>query len=145
MGQFSWYTRDGKQITVGSSVWMIYKENGTVKAVHEKSYDGYGIFDGLDYFVVLCDMNIDKIPDRDAFIFDEISFRRELGIDIIYSNLINRDEKIEYPQLYINKPNIKNVTFTEKCEDDPNQGWVANEFEYDEDDDEYYDFFSEEY
>jgi hypothetical protein len=122
-GQFSWMTQDtGRQI--GSekentiTVTMFDNQGNTWT---EKKYDGYGEFDGKDYYELLAQMNGIENADRQD------------GIDIAFGKKKVKG-KVLFPALveFPNSFNWKRHDFTKQPENDPNQSWYQEEDDYDE-------------
>ena len=99
MGQFSWLAEDsGNSILIyryvpkhyeGTTTHYMWDNKGNVWI--ENSYEGYGIFGGKDYYVLLAEMNNTYGPDVD----EEI--KRLDGISIEFSRkktYIGKDGKI---------------------------------------------------
>lgn len=124
MGNFSWITKSGQQITDGSKVWMAFKFDNKTVVVDEDDYACNGVFGGLDYYRILYQMNHNKIVN-----FPYIqgwNQQREMGLDLQYKpQRFEIEGKLEYPQLFLHSPSIKeieNINWNVQCEDDPNQG-----------------------
>jgi hypothetical protein len=87
MGCFSWITQDtdmsilingyGPKSLQGKTYYM-WDNNGN--CWKESKYEGYGVFDGKDYFVLLAEMNIDYKSDES----DDV--KRKDGIRLEYSS-----------------------------------------------------------
>ncbi len=126
MGQFSWLTKEGKQIQIGQPVWMVFKSNdGSKVVVDEDSYEGYGEIGGVDYFNALYEMNFEKIPDH-QYIHGWVE-QREFGIDLHY---IEKSINVEYPQFFTHSPSQREIDLIDwsvPCENDPDQGWAVDE------------------
>ena len=123
MGCFSWISKEGFAISHKNSASMIYKQDGEIKIAKEPSYGLYGEFGGIDYFDAMCHMN-------------GLAVDRENGIDLYYNEVA---KNVEYPQLYsFGVPkDLSTIDFTDKPEDDPNQGcgkgcdWDGEECDWD--------------
>lgn len=124
MGQFSWITQDtneairesyGCEDTALTTAYM-HDDKGNVW--EETSYEGYGVFGGKDFFVLLAEMNgFEGEPET----------LRTRGIQLIYGT---DGKKIKSPNLTRNK---EWSWIDESPEDDPNQGWgVCDEEENEE-------------
>ena len=112
MGQFSWITQDTNEAIRESygcsdktlTTAYLHDDKGNVWA--EDSYEGYGVFGGKDYFVLLAEMNGHKDSEEEL---------RGIGIDIYYD-----EEAYKSPNLTRNK-GWGWVDGPPK--NDPNQGW----------------------
>lgn len=112
MGQFSWITQDTNEAIRESygcsdkelTTAYLHDDKGNVWA--EESYQGYGVFGGKDYFVLLAEMN------GGTGSHDEL---RGDGIDIAYG-----DEDYRSPNLTRNK---EWEWINEAPQNDPSQGW----------------------
>jgi len=125
MGQFSWFTQDtNRQIcsTKGYQTKVFMVDN---KGIHypESNYEGYGVFCGKDYYVLLAEMN--------GFSSDSSNELRTIGIDIEFRNegrrpviLIN---PVIYPALVENELDINTHDFGTKSQNDPDQGWADDD------------------
>lgn len=154
-GQFSWFTQDtGEQIGC--------EENNQIHVVMsdlegnqypEDNYEGYGVFGGKDFYVLLAEMNGfgEYTDDEDTL--------RDIGISLEYSekflipgttdqyivsngktftNLETGETKrIFYPALTTDGDGLKYTQRGEKPETDPNQGWSMEDDEDDYYEDEY--------
>lgn len=119
MGQFSWITQDTKEAIRESygcnnpSKTTAYMHDNKGNVWEEKTYEGYGVFGGKDYYQLLAEMNnisgLTGVSDHD----------REFGIDLAFS-----DKPHITPNLTRNK---EWVWIDEKPEDDPCQGWGGND------------------
>lgn len=125
-GQFSWFTQDtDTQIgNMTENQITVYMHDNKGNVWKEDSYDGYGEFGGKDYFEVLAEMN-------------GLEADRSKGIDLAFSGNSN----VLFPAL-VGDPNydISNHDFTKEPESDPNQGWIMEEeddVDYDDDEDYY--------
>jgi len=125
-GQYSWFTQDtGQQIgnMPGNRIKMFMFDNEGNKWAENK-YEGYGEFGGMDYYELLAKMN--GYPDAD----------RSIGIDIEFGKKKTKAPrgKILYPALVAKSNfNWKRHDFTTSAESDPDQGWINNEDDWDED------------
>jgi hypothetical protein len=124
-GQFSWMTQDTDQ-QIGSedeNTIPVYMFDNTGKYWFEPSYEGYGVFGGMDYYKLLDQMN-GGTGDRDR------------GIDLAFDPTL--EGKLLFPALVTSPSNFNYKThdFTKEAESDPNQSWYA-EPEYDEEDEFY--------
>jgi hypothetical protein len=122
-GQFSWMTQDdGEQIgSEKQNTITVYMHDNEGNSWEEKSYEGYGVFGGLDYYSLLSRMN-GYGDDRDD------------GIDIAFGKKKSKvGKKTLFPALTSGKKLKSNHDFTKEPESDPDQSWYQ-EKEYDEDD-----------
>ena len=134
-GQFSWMTQDtGQQIgsQEGNTI-PVYMFDDKGKYWFEPSYDGYGVFGGMDYYELLDQMNGGR-GDRSEGIrkaFDPTA-----------------EGKLLFPALVVspNNFNYKTHDFTKEAEHDPNQSWLAPEEDdfYDQNDEEEYGYEDDE-
>ncbi len=123
-GQFSWMTQDtGQQIgsQEGNTI-PVYMFDDKGKYWFEPSYDGYGVFGGMDYYELLDQMN-GGIGDRSE------------GIRKAFDPTAKG--KLLFPALIVGASNFNYKThdFTQEAEHDPNQSWLAPEEDYDDEDD----------
>ena len=120
MGTFSWYTQDtDKQILIEYNYQItgdIYMLDNLGNEYKETAYDGYGVFGGKDYYVLMAEMNgiIDSDPQK----------MRERAIDLEF---LEKKEGVLFPNLnaksgqtWINKAPIR----------DPRQGQMKFEDDY---------------
>ena len=120
MGQFSFISVDTKTRIYcdgqgDQTVTMVYMDgNGTVKTVSEASYQGFGMFGGLDYYSIMGKMNRSKIVND---LLDDVI--REKGIDLFFDETL---QDTVFPQLYLGIPVMSKVNFFNRVMDDPNQG-----------------------
>ena len=126
MGQFSWLDcKTGEQILDNverTSYLLIPKEFGGGHLV-EKCYDGYGHFAGRDAYALVAQWN------RPEACFGNDEIDRHLGIELYYKYPI---ENLKYFIKVTHDPKA----IYEMCgisEDDPNQGWLMEEDEVEED------------
>ena len=133
MGQFSWYTQDtdrqiGNDPLNHIEVYM-YDDKGN--SWFEEEYEGYGEFEGKDFYELLAEMNgyteknrKDYKPVQDN-LFDEL---RSVGIDMYFDP--DWDKKgYKSPALIENWRRAEKHDFTKRPKDDPNQGWPVEEDE----------------
>lgn len=121
MGQFSWITQDTNEAiresygckNVALTTAYMHDDKGNVW--EETSYEGYGVFEGKDFFVLLAEMNGFE---------GELETLRTRGIQLIYGT---DGKKIKSPNLTRNK---EWSWIDESPEDDPNQGWGVCDEEY---------------
>ena len=134
-GQFSWMTQDtGQQIgSEEENTIPVYMFDDKGKYWYEPSYDGYGVFGGMDYYELLDQMNGGR-GDRSEGIrkaFDPTA-----------------EGKLLFPALVVspNNFNYKTHDFTKEAEHDPNQSWLAPEEDdfYDQNDEEEYGYEDDE-
>ena len=126
-GQFSWMTQDTDQ-QIGSedeNTIPVYMFDNTGKYWFEPSYEGYGVFGGMDYYELLDQMN-GGIGDRSEGV--RKAFDPTLEGKLLFPALVTSPSNFNY----------KTHDFTKEAESDPNQSWYA-EPEYDEEEeDEFY-------
>lgn len=150
MGFFSWHTNDSNRSipNVHQDVHPTFK---VVMSDHkgnhyvEEAYDGYGVFGGKDYHVLLAEMNNASVtPTRHPDMTDAeyqaeyVNINRSIGIELYF----NEKPNTLYPSLteigkYYNK----------KPSDCPLQGFFYDEEEedYNDEEDEFYDDTYEDY
>jgi hypothetical protein len=120
-GQFSWMTQDtGQQIgSEEENTIPVYMFDDKGNFWYEKNYDGYGEFDGMDYYELLDKMNGGR-GDRGR------------GIDLAFGNE-KVASRVLFPAL-VTRPNFdwRSHDFTKEAKHDPNQSWYAGEREDDE-------------
>jgi hypothetical protein len=124
-GQFSWMTQDtGQQIgsQEGNTI-PVYMFDNKGKYWYEPSYDGYGVFGGMDYYELLDQMNGGR-GDRNE------------GVRKAFDPTL--EGKLLFPALVVspNNFNYKTHDFTKEAETDPDQSWLP----YEEDNNEYDDY-----
>lgn len=135
-GQFSWMTQDTDE-QIGSerqNTITVYMYDNKGNSWKEDSYEGYGVFGGMDYYDLVAKMNgyteadlVGKFKNYDL---------RQIGIDIAFGKLKtkNKNRKVLFPALVTDKKyNWKRHDFTEQPDNDPNQSWYV-EPEDEEDD-----------
>jgi len=125
-GQFSWMTQDtGQQIgsQEGNTI-PVYMFDDKGKYWFEPSYDGYGVFGGMDYYELLDQMN-GGIGDRSE------------GIRKAFDPTL--EGKLLFPALVVspNNFNYKTHDFTKEAETDPDQSWLPYEEDNKDDYDDY--------
>ena len=120
MGVFSWITQDtNKSIAIadnpgGRSHFAVTMTDHKGNKWREYAYDGYGIFGGMDYYVLVAQMNpslhaeAEKEINNKAkqFVENPISLR-DIGIEIAFGN-------------YADEAKFPNLT------ENHNHGWVDN-------------------
>lgn len=122
MGQFSWFTQDTNHRIVNDEPFKVVMSDDKGNKYMENCYEGYGVFGGKDYFVLLAEMNGLTL---EQFKGDEDALR-QAGIDLAFENSPSG-----------RNPNIKHPSLTESgryCngeapESDPDQGFPLDEFE----------------
>ncbi len=150
MGQFSWYTQDTEEPIYND--WDLYGDQQTVHMVDprdghdyvETAYEGYGVFGGMDFYLLLSDLNKDLI--RDIY-----TRKKELKkYEALYEKPLNeltkeesRERRLDgihiddnpltkmYPVLVMDYNNWKNFV-GKRPHWHENQGWHANEPEDEE-------------
>jgi hypothetical protein len=121
-GQFSWMTQDdGEQIgSERQNTITVYMHDNEGNSWEEKSYEGYGVFGGLDYYSLLSKMN-------------GYGDDRGDGIDIAFGKKKSKvGKKTLFPALTSGKKLKSNHDFTKEPESDPNQSWYQEEEDYDQ-------------
>lgn len=120
MGQFSWYTQDTMEAIRESFgcedeyLTTAYLHDNKGNVWKEKRYEGYGVFGGKDFYVLVAEMNgYEDLVDEDE--------KRSKGIDLSFG-----DE----PFLSPNLTRHKRWEWVNRAPmDDPNQGWGDDEYE----------------
>ena len=100
MGIFSFLTSDGEQqIKINGSVYMILPNNTHIL---EENYEGYGVFDGVDFFVEIAYFNMKYLNEN---LLKEIMdfFLKNSDVSDNYDK--NKEQKIEMKKRRINKEN----------------------------------------
>ena len=125
-GQFSWMTQDtGQQIgsQEGNTI-PVYMFDDKGKYWFEPSYDGYGVFGGMDYYELLDQMNGGR-GDRNE------------GVRKAFDPTL--EDKLLFPALVVspNNFNYKTHDFTKEAETDPDQSWLPYEEDNKDDYDDY--------
>jgi len=125
-GQFSWMTQDtGQQIgsQEGNTI-PVYMFDDKGKYWFEPSYDGYGVFGGMDYYELLDQMNGGR-GDRSE------------GVRKAFDPTL--EGKLLFPALVVspNNFNYKTHDFTKEAETDPDQSWLPYEEDNKDDYDDY--------
>ena len=117
MGQFSWITQDTNEAIRESygckdkHLTTAYMHDNKGNVWEETEYEGYGEFDGKDYYQVLAEMN------NVEGLTGDVSHDRIIGIDLAF-----HDPYI--PHITPNLTRLKNWKWISKSpKDDPNQGW----------------------
>ena len=120
MGQFSWYCQDtDRRIVNGEPMHVVMTDDKGNKYV-EECYEGYGVFGGKDYYVLLAEMNGYKVDDFDG---DNEKLRHK-GIELAFDG-----------NLHGLNPNVKHPSISESGEyfngeppaPDPDQGFPDDE------------------
>jgi len=82
MGFFSWKTQDTNQSIAnsfsGRNTFKVHMVDNKGNVYTEHNYEGYGVFGGKDFFVLLSEMNGIFLADKEDM--------REAGIDLAFSN-----------------------------------------------------------
>ena len=126
MGFFSWMTEEGDSISNSSSsrgalpVYM-YLPDGTVH--YEPKYEGYGVFDGLDFYALVAQYNQ---PEKCT---GDVEHDRSVGIEYEYHSGTPY-RKIVMPRFSIFKNlNYRNLSNPKVCAD---QGYFYSDEEEEE-------------
>ena len=110
MGQFSWIAQDTNRSISNINPKSVTMTDDKGNKWTENNYEGYGMFDGKDFYQLLAEMNNVK------GLTGEVDRDRDLGIDLYFGNKaflspnLNEDSDINW---HSGKP-----------EDCPNQGWT---------------------
>tara|TARA_R110000824_G_scaffold185551_5_gene366514 strand:- start:271 stop:708 length:438 start_codon:yes stop_codon:yes gene_type:complete len=140
MGQFSWIAQDSDEqiCSTEGHQQTVYMKDDRGNVWMEKSYDGYGVFGGKDYYALLSEMNpdptIDLIRSDDDAHSDDNSHRIR-GIDLFWnwfnkSDTLRERNPIKSPCLFHDR---KFAWVSEHPQDDPSQGWYFGHEDEDED------------
>lgn len=140
MGQFSWITQDTNEPIremygchdVNKTTAYMHDNKGNVW--HETRYEGYGVFDGKDFYQLLAEMN------NVEGLTGDVDHDRDLGIKLSFSGK---------PHISPNLTRHKEWKWVDEApEDDPNQGWGSREDDEEDwgysDDEEDWDYTDEE-
>lgn len=129
MGFFSWITKEGKSICNKYSnyrtfeVHMVSPKEIDGKLVWtEDDYDGYGVFGGKDYYVLLAEINDLGGKDDDE--------KRSKAIDAYYDK--ERCKSLLYPILTENPNYKRGFSYADRNESCEGQGYWYDEAEADE-------------
>ena len=117
MGQFSWKTQDnnqtirnnGGQSASSKRKRKAYLHDNKGNQWEELDYEGYGVFGGKDYYVLLAEMN------NAEGLTGNVDTDRGIGIDLAFGK-----NAIIYPNLTRNKEWEWINSEPPNC---PNQGW----------------------
>lgn len=149
MGQFSWFTMDTHHRIVNGEEYTVYLTDDKGNKWEEHCYEGYGVFGGKDFYILLAEMNgytykyyndnsgVITCPDGHKVSTDNVTnYIRQIGIELAFGE--NSDGNCKYP--YGDNPNIKWPSITESgvyIDDiptsDPNQGFSDYDNEKEED------------
>lgn len=82
MGQFSWFTQDtNRRIVIGNNPKVVMADDkGNKYIVKKRQYEGYGVFGGKDYYVLLAEMNGHNAAEFDG----DIERLRLKGIELAF-------------------------------------------------------------
>lgn len=136
-GQFSWFTQDTNS-QIGNereNQIPVYMFDNKGNKWFEPAYEGYGVFGGKDFFELMAEMNGITEGDLDT--------KRNKAI----YELQDKADTLKPALVQDANFNWQNHDFTDRPQDDPNQGWLVDdeddepedwwEDEEDEDDDMY--------
>lgn len=110
MGQFSWITQDTNKSISSTNPRPVTMQDNKGNKWTELDYEGYGVFNGKDFYQLLAEMN------NMEGLTGNLEHDRCLGIDLYFS-----EKPFISPNLN-NNPNIEWINRTPL--DCPNQGWV---------------------
>ena len=127
MGMFSWKTNDTDRSIANQhscrDTFTVYMFDDKGNRYVEKSYDGYGVFGGKDYYTLLAEMNYPE-----SMICADTEIARDMGIDLDCERA--DDDEIKWPNL-VEDPDWKwKFERPQRCEF---QGFFYEE-EFDDDD-----------
>jgi hypothetical protein len=128
MGFFSWITQDTKQSILNKHTGLEFPVMMTDNKGNrwiEDNYNGYGMFGGKDYYVLIAEMNDSPEVNPDDSL--EINKIREKGIDLYFSER----KDILYPNL---TEDMQWTWRNERPDDCPNQGFFLEDEESDDTD-----------
>ena len=120
MGCFSWFTQDTDRRIVNNVPMRVVMTDDKMNQYVENCYEGYGVFGGKDYYVLLAEMNGYSIEDFEG---NEDQLRMK-GIELAFEG---------NPHGY--NPNVKHPSLSESGEyfngmppaSDPDQGFSDRE------------------
>jgi hypothetical protein len=110
MGQFSWIAQDTKKSISNINPRPITMVDDKGNKWTEKFYEGYGIFEGKDFYQLLAEMN------NVEGLSGDVDKDRDLGIDLYFG-----DSPFISPNLYEDSNREWKNTIPEDC---PDQGWT---------------------
>lgn len=121
MGQFSWFTQDTHKRIVNGRKFKVIMTDNKGNQYREGWYEGYGVFGGKDYYVLLAEMNGYRISDFKGTPEQRYDQLRCKGIDLAFDG---------HPEG--NNPNVLHPSLTESGEYmggvapevDPKQGFI---------------------
>jgi hypothetical protein len=106
MGFFSWMTEEGDSISNSSSsrgalpVYM-YLPDGTVR--YEPEYEGYGVFDGLDFYALVAQYNQPEKCTGDVDKDRDVGIAYEYHSGVAYNTIImprfSRYKNLDYNKM----------------------------------------------
>ena len=131
MGQFSWIAQDTEEQiseTEGHQK-TVYMKDDRGNVWMEKSYDGYGVFGGKDFYTLLSEMNpdpdVDLIRSSNSMFDSDDECHRSRGIELWFkwdeqSAQYKEKNPIKTPCLFHDRSSEWDEPHPKQ---DPNQGW----------------------
>ena len=146
MGQFSWFTMDTSHRIVNEEEFTVYLVDDKGNKWKEDFYEGYGVFGGKDFYVLLAEMNGYEFKDYgdgegyvihngEKFISNGVwEDARNIGIELAFGEWINGvcqyprgdNPTLNWPAITESGEYIKGIPKT-----DPSQGFAEYEEEED--------------
>ena len=122
MGFFSWKTSDTKRSIAnrfsGKATFTVYMKTEDGRVWKEDNYEGYGVFGGKDFYVLIAELNWDKIEEK-----DKARGVRNIGMDLAFqeNNIQSLDlaasRGIKFPKLFENEDSkYEDYPFPKRCE-----------------------------
>ena len=120
-GQFGWLTQDTEEPIPSWRPFHVYMYDNKGNSWHELKYEGYGVFDGKDYYELLAEMN--------GYSKEDGWDLRDTGIKIAFDEIKPKNGgKVLFPALVTTKSfDWKNHDFFDGPKNDPNQSWGDDE------------------
>tara|TARA_R110002126_G_scaffold4637_9_gene24421 strand:+ start:96 stop:455 length:360 start_codon:yes stop_codon:yes gene_type:complete len=119
MGQFSWITQDTQKSISNTYPTPVTMTDNKGNKWTEEHYEGYGIFQGKDFYELVVEMNPSFLDNPEALKMMNTPFKKEIrdiGICIVFG-----DKPFLSPNLNENSE----IKWTNsKPQDCPNQGWT---------------------
>jgi hypothetical protein len=125
MGQFSWIAQDTQKSISNTYPTPVTMTDNKGNKWTENNYEGYGEFQGKDFFELVVDMNPQLLKTKYRERLNDVNYKfshsypselREIGIEIAFG---------DDPYLSPNLNNNSEIKWTNsKPQDCPNQGWT---------------------
>ena len=117
MGQFSWIAQDTQKSISNTYPTSVTMSDNKGNKWTEKYYEGYGEFQGKDFFDLVADMNPELLKTKYRERLNDMELR-DVGIEIAFG---------DDPYLSPNLNNNSEIKWTNsKPQDCPNQGWTRD-------------------